>query len=134
MLARAFLSAEALKLNAREHKTLIKILGMMERGELKHVPMGMSSLEIGEFTGHFNMQYFNVKRECGTICCIGGTARLLAPEESFPTCDRYNLRNLFYPIDSGLPWENISVEMAARALHNYLTTGHANWKEACNAN
>lgn len=135
MLARTFLSAEALGLTESERHALIGVLGILERGEAKHTPIveGGSSRMGSQFTGHFNMKYFNRTQDCRTVCCIGGLADLLFGEKFVTSgSNRPNLYEVFYPSGICKQYERISVTEAAHALSNYLTTGHANWKEACN--
>jgi len=133
MLARNFLSASSLGLTEDERNVLIQILGMMERGELIHVPVRdvapvMPDKNNTPFTGHFNMRTVGAIQDCKTICCILGTAILLdrtvfhyATEERNP-----RLHALFFP-QIGVQWNTISVPQAAQALSNYLTLGDPHW-------
>lgn len=127
MLARSFLPAAQLGHTEAELDALIKVLGMLERGELTHVPIhNPDFVTIPTFTGHFNMSLINVVTDCGTACCILGTAELVSGV-------KFKLRQgaIFFPdieMDGG--WDGITPAQAAHALSNYLTTGRPNWAEA----
>lgn len=132
MLARNFLTPAELLLSEEEHAALVKVLGMMERGELTLVPYEevvkgserFVTWPPGEkFTGHFHMAVWNVKHECGTVCCIGGTAELVGGVK-FGTRDA-RLNDLFYPSRT----YDRTVDEAAHALRTYLTTGNAEWSD-----
>lgn len=141
MLAQSFLTAAQLKLTEHEHAALIDVLGRLERGEMQHVmdygDQGyyrdgkISALEI-EYP--FCMDVF----ECGTVRCMAGWCDALHGTrfaarcresghyaERSPSDDQ--LLNLFVTIDAEL--EDITVEQAACALRNYLTTGAPRWQE-----
>ena len=124
MLASSFLSADLLGLSTKEHAALIGVLGMLERGELRHV----SAEDDGDSVG-FNMGTF----ACGSVHCIGGWAdRLYGTDFRFLSLlrDEQNLRLyelLFGAFQSEVELEDITVAQAAEALRNYLTTGNAHW-------
>jgi hypothetical protein len=133
MLSQNFKTPADLGHTEKEHAALVTVLGMLERGELKHVKLSEPrewSPSGKLFTGHFNMGEWNVMAGCGTVGCIGGTAEMLMKDIfNYPYSDE--LEELFYP-----PMEedytditDITTDQAARALRSYLTTGKANWKE-----
>lgn len=97
MLAQAFLSPTDLGLTDPQHAALVKVLGMLEREELKHAkPKPCAGF--GPFTGHFNMAFHNTITECGTVCCIAGTASLLLGNPSaFNGSKTPALRRLCFP-------------------------------------
>ncbi len=112
MLAQNFLTAEELNLTDKAHAALIKVLGMMDRGELvwttrnKPVPNG------------FNM---------GTIGCIKGWAEKVGGDGVW-------IRNYMancYVSDLFMPpaWRDglHTLEQAAHALRTYLVTGTPEW-------
>ena len=119
MLAQNFLSYQELEISEAQHQSLISTLGRMERGEIPSNKFNM--MRVGE-------------PDCGTVGCILGWARGSA---SNPVWDNSNmfateaLRNLFMPDTyyEFMAW-GAKVEQAAMALRSYLTTGHANWREA----
>jgi hypothetical protein len=155
-----FLSAKALGLTDNERNALVDVLGMLERGEVKHYT-GEFDEELGADEGqydpgcdyfnmavwssvqhHFNMAVWSsVQSDCGTVHCIGGLAQAICRAEykddtgftdespSARTTGRgMSLGNLFYPVSSIsgiIPLDSITVEEAASALRNYLTTGAA---------
>ncbi len=144
MLARTFLTAERLGLTERQREALITTLGMLERGELKHIHhhempgyphVHLPNGEVG-FTGHFNMSYWSYQVGCGTIACLGGTAAMVAGDEGL-WGDRSELlecrmnaplRRLFMlDIVVKYKWGDITTGHAAKALSNYLRNGEAEW-------
>jgi hypothetical protein len=145
MLARSFLSPEVLGITAKQHAALVKVLHMMERGELHHAGFDGGSVH----GGAFNMQWWElpasryvgrlpVDPECGTICCIGGWAEKVGGSEMFSFYKwafrdrkidpkKKHLCDLFYPPDTDL--SRVTVDQASRALSSYLTTGDPKWGE-----
>lgn len=130
MLAQSFKTADELDISQPQLEALQKTLVLLETGKLTYVQPSDTSLSyLGPnpvFTGHFNMEFWaNTIAECGTVACIGGTAEMIG-QVSFdgygPALDR-----LFYP--HGCNYSNITIDQAARALRNYLTTGEASWAE-----
>jgi hypothetical protein len=134
MLAQNFMTAADLGLADEEQAALVALLGMLERGELHHVPLSdVSTLgDIPEnFTGGFNMEYWAVDTpNCGSVCCIGGSAEMiggLRHDQLFNKMDALPaLDDLFMP-DADM--DAITPAQAAMALRNYLTTGQARWSE-----
>jgi hypothetical protein len=125
-----FLSAQILSITDAQRDALIKTLMLLESGALvhtpTHTPVPAKTKSSEQFTGHFNMAIWNHTTDCGTICCIGGTAELIG-NLRFNIIDRpAALENLFYPRFA--PLSTITPAQAAVALRSYLTTGNANWK------
>jgi hypothetical protein len=121
-----FLTAYDLAIKDRERDALIKTLGLMESGHVKHVEIGDTDTitdNVEELTGGFNMGVWN----CGTAACIGGTAEIIG-KITF-VCSSEHLFELFYP-EGGMDYRTITVEQGAKALRNFLTTGEASWSEA----
>lgn len=135
MLMQNFMTAEALDLTDQEYAALVTTLGMLDRGELKHVPGPAINEHFPlAFSGHFNMQWWNQKHACGSVCCIGGAAEVVGNLQMDSLNEKsnmnINLGNLFYPDVYGHEgYEQITVEQAAAALRNYLRTGEARWEE-----
>lgn len=134
MLAQNFKTADELRITEPQHNALRLTLNALERDELKHVRPSIRGDDGTPFTGHFNMDCWHAATECGTVACIGGTAEMLGrlPANSLRTAMSINrrLRDLFYP--QGLcGWAEITSDQAAMALRSFLTTGNANWREAC---
>ncbi len=127
MLAQNFKTPAELDLLDIQYESLVKVLGMLERGELQHFNMETlkTSKPIGDL---FNMNWWSAKFDCGTVCCIGGTAEAVG-KFSF---DAFNmskeLYGLFYP--GRVDGDKITTEQAAYALRSYLTTGEPNWADA----
>lgn len=122
MLAQNFKTAEELKITTAEQESLISVLHMLDRGELKWtlwdtpIPHG------------FNMSRVLDELECGTVGCICGWARKLNPDAKFEKYKGTALEKLFMPAG----WSNgtdggFTVEQAAHALRTYLVTGEPEW-------
>lgn len=137
MLAQSFQPATDLGISEAQKEALMKTLVLLETGKLAHAkitrPSAAAYREGGEFTGHFNMGRWQSQEDCGTVCCIAGTAELVGGVE-FPTeeyGDNFALKNLFWVGGFfGGDISHITPGQAARALRSYLTTGDANWAEA----
>lgn len=130
MLMQNFKPAADLGISEAQKEALMKTLVLLETGKLKHVP-GTEFLPIHQkhatFDGLFNMCVSFGRADCGTICCILGTAALVGNTEfGLPHEIPYGLRELAYG------WKGMSADtsQAARALRSYLTTGDAKWTEA----
>lgn len=138
MLARSFLSAEQLGLEEAEHTALIKVLHMLERGEIAYYDAGdtadgkyLRTKPIG-----FNMQAFYAKAGCGTIHCMAGWAEIVGRLDPYQLAIKRlgnnttanQLYELFEAPNHDVP--TITPAQAAHALSNYLTTGEPRWAEA----
>lgn len=131
MLANSFLKAEALGITEAEVAALIKVLGMLERGELSHGFAGKGP--------SFSMITVYAHTDCGTVGCIAGYVALHMKERS-PSDYAYQyqhkgaLSELYFPrnakrhLRTGL--SNITPEQGAIAVRNFLTTGAPRWSEA----
>lgn len=141
MLAQNFMSAEELEIDGDVHAALIKVLGMLERGELIHYDIPDDGLSLLSVFGHydkgvepllFNMNAWAQARggnhTCGTVMCIGGTVEAIMKNNIDHFTDGLSL--LFYPNTYAGDWKSITVSKAATAVRNYLTTGTPNWEEA----
>lgn len=129
MLAQSFKPAAELDISEAQREALVKTLVLLETGKLTHYTIDFRPYNIKSgqvFTGHFNMATWNLVRDCGTVCCIGGTAELIG-NVSFDDVSE-ELNNLFYPeVETSL--KQITPTQAAIALRNYLTCGEAKWDE-----
>jgi hypothetical protein len=130
MLAQNFKTADDLGLTDQHLDALIKTLALMDSGKLTHVINYDYVWANGrtEFTAHFNMADWSAPSECGTVCCIGGTAEYVG-NISFGEIKNTNqkLHDLFYPYVVEAGWDKITIAQAAIALRSYLTTGDARW-------
>jgi hypothetical protein len=135
MLAQNFMTPTDLGLSDVEFESLVKVLGMLERGELKDaqhlVPFTKKRIENG-----FDMSYIH-RRSCGTVGCIMGWCQIVASDDALfhrlelnDVCRSANrqLGNLFLFGDSRR--HDARVSHAAIALRNYLTFGEPRWDEA----
>jgi hypothetical protein len=131
-----FLSAEELSLTERQRKALIDTLELMEtRGIDNNKYINGKRFNMSHWITNYNGKN---RAECGSICCIGGTASLLAGkrikgeyEDSIFHDEAGNitvstaLANLFFNWGSG----PVTVDRAAKELRNYLETANcpSNW-------
>jgi hypothetical protein len=131
MLAQNFKTAEELGISEAQKDALSKTLVLLETGKLKHTSPPDDFTYLGgteSFTGQFNMNCWrHTFKECGSICCIGGTAELIGNVDF--TFALGKLQGLFYPPIEvvGTDWGRITPSQAATALRSYLTTGDARW-------
>jgi len=124
--ATTFKTPHELRISKAEHAALIKVLAMLEHGEIPFGPIKglLRSLDESPLT-HFNMIWLSAKVECGTIGCIAGWARFVGNDVTlFRSLDKTEqLRALFLEADG-----NIQPSQAAAALRSYLTTGKTRWQ------
>jgi hypothetical protein len=122
MLAQNFKAAEALGITNEEVEALIKVLGMLERGECDRFSMS------------------RVRHECGSPSCMLGWAQSVLGDRDALTKNGgiYGktdaLEDLFFPKSRLLPDAYPSDQAtAALALRNYLTLGEPHWGEVLKA-
>lgn len=125
MLAQSFKTADDLGISKVEQEALIKVLGMLERGDLIDVSFGT------ECDNGFNMGTSG--EGCGTPACIGGWAANLMGISQLDYLNRYSYSKSYRnPALYELFWNETACETAkaadaATALRSYLTTGEARW-------
>lgn len=129
MLAQNFKSAADLGITEPEQAALIKVLGMLERGDL------IDASQDDECDNGFNMGTHG--RGCGTPACIGGWVASLMGADQMQYVDSYMP---IYGKSNGaltdLYWNYIfapkrpGVAESAVALRNFLTTGLTDWVDA----
>jgi hypothetical protein len=126
MLAQNFLDPEVLGISPAAQAALIKVLGMLERGELHHCRRGDDIKPNG-----FNLANHRVELACGTVACIAGWADIVARPRRLnllrQAAKSTALADLFAPDD--FSWHAITPEQAACALRNYLTLGEPLWQD-----
>ena len=134
MLARNFKTHQELEIAENVHDAFVTLLGMLERGELKHVQEVTCESTLGSLS-FFNMNFWR----CGTVGCFGGwvehIAKLPEDSDSLRRSSDWNpgLARLFYPTPNGFLLASlgeITAEQGATALRSYLTTGDPQWTEA----
>lgn len=123
MLAQNFKTATDLGITDAELDALIKVLGMLERGELQQYDYAGGS-------GLFDMT--SKGSGCGTPACIGGwVAALMGKNQlSYVNSHRFEqkpLHDLYWNMEAVFHGK---AQHAAYAIRSYLTTGEANWAEA----
>jgi hypothetical protein len=142
MLAQNFKTPKELQLDDAEFSALVTVLGMLERGELKHRRDRYDDMHIRNRVSpgkrpvlkYFNMNWWLNKLEaekdgdCGTVCCIGGAASAILGREFNSLSGTQELHWLFHPPIAS-SWNSITPKKAAQALRNYLTRGDARWYE-----
>lgn len=136
MLAQNFKPAADLGITDSDHDALIKLLAILERGEVRHVEIkdGTCVDPAGEFTGAFNMANIYTAGDCGTAACMAGTCDWLLGTKfapgGYPADWPETLHDLFCPdAIEEKDWNTITVPQAASALRNYLTLGQPCWDE-----
>lgn len=118
MLANSFKSAEELKITECEQRALVKVLGMLERGEL------VESGKAPTVPNGFNMGVLRTEAKCGTVGCILGWA-IMVDNQAFPRGCTHVTIPLFTPHNY---WtKSYTVAQAAHALRTYLVTGTPDW-------
>jgi hypothetical protein len=134
MLAQNFKTPADLGISDAEFEALLKVLRMMERGEIRAAPKDavFDRYNIREAHTMFRMASTNGSADCGTACCILGWAWHLddgmARHLFWETDQNPALNELFYTHTDGIYCRN--PEQGAIALRNYLTFGEARWAEA----
>jgi hypothetical protein len=142
MLASAFKTAAELGITERVYTGALKVLGMLERGEVEHADH--SSLRCLTHAGsspqrpfRFNMGEWIADTDCGTVCCIGGAIDMVTGGIMRGT-DEEAMWDLLYVTDNCGVWgemkagghiNQITVPQAAQALRNFLTTGKPSWRD-----
>jgi hypothetical protein len=130
-----FLPASRLGLEERHRVALILVLEAHERGELRDVDYGnvnalLPNSVTAKFSGNFSMTTWMRSYECGTICCIGGTAELLGCLERgelkrlVDGDSGHVLFDLFYPDRIGC----YGLAEAMRVLEGFLMRGVVEWE------
>lgn len=116
MLAQNFKAAATLGISDVEFEALVKVLGMLERGEITRKMFTMAD-------------YGNP--ECGTPACILGWTWTIVDSQAMTRPRPVNLARVFYPNLDGCDAAYAATPVqAAIALRNYLTTGEPRWAEA----
>ena len=133
MLAQNFKTPADLGIEDVEFDALVKVLGALERGDLKFV--NAEARAVGDA---FNMGPYLSVESCGTVGCIAGWAHILSGCKAFswvrvPSLIEIgpDLFELFH-VSGVMPEVRVNIQpaQAAIALRNYLTTGRPNWEEA----
>lgn len=142
MLAQNFKTATDLGIKDVELDALIKVLGMLERGEIPK-----AAFDMGRFRPYYSSEE-SVVAECGTVGCICGWANFISNGAAFPELNELRIgdplmrrispaaRHAFAMDDhtqtelTGRIWSEGTPASAAVALRSFLSTGDANWAEA----
>ncbi len=143
MLAQNLKTPADLGISDAEFASLQQVLGMLERGEVSHVPVS-KSFSIWDWGKAvpiaFNLSEVYGAAECGTTACILGWARYLGRDDQLFANRGEPIQNLFcmgqYDHDTDIAAKakvggarNISTALAAQALRNFLTHGEPRWAE-----
>lgn len=136
MLAQNFMTAVELRITDAEQDALVRVLGMLERGEIHFGyadPTQLSAPQASMPTA-FNMMAVLAQAPCGTVGCILGWARYVSGGRAFDGSQELkgDLARLFV-LDGfmgAMKLSTISPAKAALALRNYLTTGEPDWSGA----
>jgi hypothetical protein len=131
------MSAKELSISQEQLDALILVYHLLDKKLLVHIkdePWSRDKFENQYSNARFNMCHWHgqawdseVRKECGTVMCIGGAA------EAFGNVDFHfgmptELDKLFYP-DVKIDMNEITPDQAKQALYNYLTMGHPEWDE-----
>lgn len=133
MLAQSFKSATDLGITEVEVQSLIKVLGMLERGEIATYDFGKHEMiSMGRWITQA------ADDECGTVACICGWAYTISKGRAFPEVTLGGIKTTkalmcridkptsrLFGIQQLLP--EVTAPQAAMALRSYLTTGEARW-------
>lgn len=127
MLAQNFKTPEELGVTEKGYVGLLKVLRMLESGELVWTP------PYSPIPNGFNMARCWEEHTCGTIGCIGGYAgwypgwypNAINTGISHGGGKGNSLGKLFSPPNWGSG--HYTVDQAAKALRSYLVTGEADW-------
>ena len=111
MLAPCFKTADELGLNPTQRDALIKVLGMLERGELHEIELSDGNIAVV----NLDPSVFSM-RSWGT--CICGHASRFAEFNSMDRSQGGPTGALFYRT-------GMNMAQATTALRDYLTTGRA---------
>jgi hypothetical protein len=135
MLANNFMPPSALGISNVEFESLVKVLGMLERGEIP--------------ASEFTMR--RVQHPCRTPACLCGWANHVSGGKAFPLHPQSRWSLFGNPTTYGPRWKEqpqrvrelfgyggrttdpvyaASPSQAAIALRNFLTHGEARWAEA----
>jgi len=132
MTEKQFRTADQLNITEEQRCALVKTLQLLEAGKITHLP---SVTLTGDFPPrysesepkYFNMSWWRIAADCGTVCCIGGTAEAIGKVRFDNNPE--GLEHLFFPRGLDDCWGNITTSHAAKALRNYLFTGSPKWRE-----
>ena len=136
MLAQNFKTPADLGLTDIEFESLLRVLRMLERGEIKEAPQ---TARFGMWLGAepptmFRMANVMGSCECGTAACLLGWARHIAGDERLleaSTKGCHPANELFFPRkDRGVAIACRNPAIGAIALRNFLTFGEPRWDEA----
>lgn len=131
MLARTFLTPAELNISDQQFEALLKVLGMLERGELVWHKQAKESGASVKNINRFNMGSWS-DSHCGTVGCIGfwaekvGKVPLKVGKVHFSSIT-VGTRDLFY--NHKACDMDTTPEEGAEALRNYLSTGKADWDD-----
>lgn len=133
MLAQNFKTPADLKITNAEFDSLVKVLGMLERGEIMKGPKRIRPWSIDNLPAPtlFDMHFEAIGTKCGTVCCFLGWAKHVSQVPVFNRSMRFTaeLHELTFPQVPGALDCNDPAK-GAIALRNYLTHGEARWDEA----
>lgn len=135
MLAQNFKTAGELKISDVELRSLMTVLGMLERQELVHGKSPLAGIARGP--NEFNMAATLYTGGCGTIGCLAGWAYHVSGGEAFPEIIAggifgWGLRDQQLNALFGIGRRHatlyeITPARAATTLRRFLTTGDGIW-------
>lgn len=139
MLAQNFKTPTALGISDIEFEALVKVLGMLERGDIRYSTKGNYSEGPKSKLAGFNMWSFYADHACGTIGCICGWAEDVGGLPPYSLVLKHTRTGKCAGLDSLFQGEQVVFDygsaritpaQAAIALRNFLTHGEPRWAEA----
>lgn len=131
-----FLSAKKLNLTENQRCGLIMVLANIEAGKFMHIEPSeltekniVGARSLGKTA--FNMNHWWTRLNCGSVCCLGGSAEMLSGAK-FEGAALSDATKALFAIGnySNAPSRKATEKQAGVALRNYLETGHPNWDAA----
>jgi len=138
MLAPTFMRADQLQIHKDERDATIRVLGLLERKELVHVPSEWHYRNITAKKG-FNMKRLGLRKPLDRceVGCIGywvgremgltGASAALFVQSTSPSYSP--MPHPFYDLFYGVTSNSVTVAAAADATRNFLTLGQSCWPD-----
>jgi hypothetical protein len=125
--APTFKTAKELRISTKLYNALVQVYWMLKDGKIPDELFTMSNICGPRISGE--------GKPCGSAGCILGWVQAVEPKLGGVDYDYGAPHYLFFPEVSGSAGGAIVAgrDRAIRALHNYLTTGRADWRGVMNS-
>lgn len=126
-----YLTAKQLGTNEAVRRGLIDVMECLKAGVYTHEKSRYEMPVVGKY---FNMCYWGERTNCQTVKCIGGWLNVKIGRDFNEQLDTHNtetlhaFNRLFHP-NSNVYWRDITPEMAAQAIDNFLRFRDPKWDE-----